>query len=128
MIVWIDNLDQYWHCTGSTTWAQYLGQQGPTGPAGPTGEYISSVLKSSNYPITDVDGYTTIFISGNTTITLPRASIKRIIKFVKTDAGTTATITRSGSDTIAGEISFTTTNRYNTTTLESDGLTTWYVF
>lgn len=89
---------------------------------------ISSIAKSSDYTITDTDGYTLIFISGNTSITLPAATTKRIIKFVKTDAATTATLIRAGSDTIAGDTSFVSTNQYNTCTLESDGTSIWYVF
>jgi hypothetical protein len=88
----------------------------------------SSVLKSSNYVITDLDGYNTIFISGNTTITLPDAGTRRRISFAKTDTGTVATVSRAGTDTIQGATTITLNSQYGTVTLESDGTSTWYEF
>lgn len=88
-----------------------------------------SVSKSTAYTILGTDNYSTFFISGNTTLTLPAASTKRVIKFAKTDsAATIATIARAGSDTIQGATSLSLNNQYDTTTLESDGTSTWYIF
>jgi hypothetical protein len=86
----------------------------------------SAVTKSGDYTILDNDGYTIILISGTTQITLPNADTVRILKLVKTDAGTVATILRGGSDTIEGQTSITLNSQYDTVTLESDGASVWY--
>jgi len=86
----------------------------------------SAVLKSGDYTILDDDGFTIILISGDTQITLPNADTVRIIKLVKTDAGTTATIIRGGTDTIEGQTSITLNSQYDTVILESDGSSVWY--
>ena len=92
---------------------------------------VSTVPKSSAYTILDTDGYTCIFISGtDTVIKLPVASIIRLIKFCKTDAGTVSTIQKSdtGSDTIEGATTLALNSQYDTVSLISDGTATWYRF
>jgi hypothetical protein len=91
---------------------------------------FSTATKTSNYPITTSD--TVIFAdatSGNVTITLPTASgvsgyrfyIKRI-----DNASNTVTVTRSGSDTIDGAVSFTLDLQYTAIAVVSNG-SAWYI-
>jgi hypothetical protein len=47
MIVWVNNLNQYWHCTGGTTWVEYLGQQGTKGNQGTKGSKGDQGTKGS---------------------------------------------------------------------------------
>ena len=90
---------------------------------------VNSVLKIADYIILDNDTWDTIFISGNTTITLPVASVKRRIRLAKSDSSaTTAIIARAGADTIEGATSVLLVNQYDTAEFESDGITTWFSF
>ena len=88
----------------------------------------SSTLKTGDYTILDNDGIITIFVTGNSTIILPTASIKRYLKIVKKDSNTITTILSSGSDTIEGNISITLNTLYDTLQLESDGINLWVIF
>jgi hypothetical protein len=75
----------------------------------PTLSYLASgtLIKSSAYTITSTDfgsnGFVNVFVSGNTTITLPTASVMSgvQIRVIKTDgAGTTITLSTGGTVTI----------------------------
>ena len=92
---------------------------------------VSSVSKSSAYTILDTDPYQTFYVSGNTTIKLPVASMKRSLRFKKTDTNTTTvTIQKSdtGADTIEDVATTILTDKFDSVTLESDGTATWYKF
>ena len=84
------------------------------------------------------DASTVYLVSGTSTITLPAANVggstrnARKVVLIKTDSGTTTTISRAGSDTInkkasGGLTTFTLTQQYESVTLYSNGSSAWYV-
>ncbi len=91
---------------------------------------FATSTKTSNYTITGTD--VVIFAdatSGNVTITMPTASSNSGYRFyVKRIDGSanTCTISRSGSDMIDGQTSFSLDLRYTSLTLVSDG-SNWYI-
>lgn len=92
----------------------------------------SSVLStSSNYTVTETDGYEYIDVTtgaGGITITLPAASVSagRPLTIKKVDSGVgRLTVTRAGSDTIDGLTSVTGKTQYDAIEIFSDG-TNWF--
>jgi hypothetical protein len=91
---------------------------------------LATSTKTSNYTITGTD--VVVFAnatSGSVTITLPTASANAGYRFyVKRidSSGNSCTVTRSGSDTIDGQISLSLNLQYMSVTLISDG-SAWYI-
>ena len=89
---------------------------------------VASVSKFANYTILDTDNYATFLLSGANTTTLPNANIKRVIRFVKTDAGSIATIASGAStNTIEGGPILELKSQYDTVVVESDGVSLWMI-
>lgn len=84
MIVWVDDENKYYHCTGGTTWAEYLGQQGEPGEPGSPGEpgesafvYIAYASDDAGTDFTmtfDPDLDYIAILTTNTEIPSPQAS------------------------------------------------------
>lgn len=91
------------------------------------GLILGQATKSTAYTATSTDY--TLFVSGNTTITLPAASSNagRIYNIKKIDAaGTTVTIDPNASETIDGAGTATITTQYQSITIQCDG-SNWFI-
>jgi len=89
----------------------------------------ASIVKSSAYTLTSADSV--ILVSGTTTITVPASTdvsssafVKTYI-IIKTDASTTLTIARSGSDTFNGATSISMTKQYEAAIIIGSGVADW---
>src|SRR3990172_1811618 len=89
----------------------------------------ATIVKSSAYTLTSADSV--ILVSGTTTITVPSSTdvsssafVKTYI-IIKTDASTTLTIARSGSDTFNGATSISMTKQYEAAIIIGSGVADW---
>lgn len=84
---------------------------------------------TSDQTLTSANGYILCdATSGNITITLPAASSRKKFHIKKIDSSVnTVSIARDGSDTIEGNTSLSLAAQYESHTLYSDGVSTWYI-
>ena len=89
----------------------------------------ASIVKSSAYTLTSADSV--ILVSGTTTITVPASTdvssstFTKTYTIIKTDASTTLTIARSGSDTFNGATSISMTKQYEAAIIIGSGVADW---
>lgn len=100
--------------------------------SGTSGNFDINQISSTNYTITDSDGYRHIHVTtgaSDRTITLPTAAdnTDRLISVKKIDSGAgNVIIDGEGAETIEGVATYTLTERYSPVTLVCDG-TEWFI-
>jgi len=98
-------------------------------PLGPNAFARPVNVVTSNYTATTDDGCIIVDATGGAvTVTLPPATQKGLqLSIAKADSSiNTVTMSRAGSDTIKGLLTFVTSLQYTTWSVIADGTSTWY--